>query len=138
VKIDAKGLAIIILVLCLAVLLAYQFGVNQSQRGSTEPTTASVPATSPDVNPGTPGAAATMPAGHPVTPDPNGPSFTHFRVGNRNVKGMVAVKDAVWVGTSGGAIRYDLKSENYEHYDVNNGSLLSNGVFSNANPILLS
>jgi len=129
VKIDAKGLAIIILVICIAVLLSYQFGVSQSQKGAE--TQAAAPQSTQQgttAGSGTPGA---MPANHPpaASADPDAPSFTHFRVGNRNVKGMVAVKDAVWVGTSGGAIRYDLKTENFEHYDVNNGSLLSNGVF---------
>jgi len=128
VKIDAKGLAIIILVMCIAVLLAYQFGISQSQQQSTatapsSETTAKAPAT-----PMPSAGGGAMPANHPPA-DPNGPSFTHFQVGNRNVKGMVAVKDAVWVGTSGGAIRYDLKTDQYDRYDVSNGSLLSNGVF---------
>lgn len=56
-------------------------------------------------------------------------NFTHFRVGNRNVKGMAADGDRVWVGTSGGVIRYDLKTDNYKLFDINNGSLISNGVF---------
>ncbi|OUS27991.1 regulator [Thalassotalea sp. 42_200_T64] len=34
----------------------------------------------------------------------------------------------MWVGTSGGAIRYDLTTEDYRHFDVRNG-LLANGVF---------
>ena len=127
-KIDAKGLAIIVLVLGAAVVAAYQMGASQSQK---EPV-AEAPAanTTAQSTAGTTAPASTggMPANHPPA-DPNTPSFTHFRVGNRNVKGMVAVKDAVWVGTSGGAIRYDLKTDNYDHYDVNNGSLLSNGVF---------
>jgi len=130
VKIDAKGLAIIVLVIGAAVVAAYQMGVSQSQKEST----AQAPSTDVAANP--PGSQApaagtgSMPANHPPSVvDPNAPNFTHFRVGNRNVKGMVAVKDAVWVGTSGGAIRYDLIKEDYEHYDVNNGSLLSNGVF---------
>jgi len=130
VKIDAKGLAIIILVMCIAVLLAYQFGVSQSQNESTAkaPTPSPAAVAKSDDAPMTSAGGGAMPANHPPA-DPNGPSFTHFRVGNRNVKGMVAVKDAVWVGTSGGAIRYDLKTDNYDRYDVSNGSLLSNGVF---------
>jgi len=55
--------------------------------------------------------------------------FAHFRVCNRNVKGMFADGDDVWVGTSGGVIRYDLKSNDYKLYDVKNKSLISNGVF---------
>lgn len=132
-KIDAKILAIVVLVLGAVVVGAYQMGVSQSQKESsaqapasdTAAPTAAAPAGS---GPATTGAGS-MPANHPPAADPNAPSFTHFRVGNRNVKGMVAVKDAVWVGTSGGAIRYDLKADDYKLYDVNNGSLLSNGVF---------
>ncbi len=55
--------------------------------------------------------------------------FSHFRVGNRNVKGMFADGNDVWVGTSGGVIRYDLNSNDYKLYDVKNKSLISNGVF---------
>ncbi|MDH5258228.1 MAG: regulator, partial [Gammaproteobacteria bacterium] len=55
--------------------------------------------------------------------------FSHFRVGNRNVKGMLADGDLMWVGTSGGVIRYELKTDNYRLFDVSTGSLLSNGVF---------
>lgn len=126
-NINAKSLAIIVLVMGAAVIAAYQMGASKSEK---ETTTAQAPATTPEqpAASAAPASSGSMPAAHPPT-DPNAPSFTHFRVGNRNVKGMVAVQDAVWVGTSGGAIRYDLKSEDYKLYDVNSGSLISNGVF---------
>ena len=54
--------------------------------------------------------------------------FTHFRVGNKNVKRLFADGDVVWVGTSGGAVRYDTRSDAYKLYDTTSG-LLSNGVF---------
>ena len=54
--------------------------------------------------------------------------FTHFRVGNRNVKAMLADGDVMWVGTSGGVIRYDTVIDDYRVFDVRSG-LLSNGVF---------
>ncbi len=54
--------------------------------------------------------------------------FTHFRVGNKNVKRLFADGDEVWVGTSGGAVRYDTRSDGYKLYDTASG-LLSNGVF---------
>lgn len=54
--------------------------------------------------------------------------FTHFRVGNKNVKRIFADGDVVWVGTSGGAIRYDTRTDEYKLYDVKSG-LLSNGIF---------
>jgi ligand-binding sensor domain-containing protein len=55
-------------------------------------------------------------------------NFTHFRVGNRNVKSVFAETDKVWVGTSGGVIRYLPDSDEYRLFDVRNG-LLANGVF---------
>ncbi|HSW52379.1 MAG TPA: two-component regulator propeller domain-containing protein [Sulfuricaulis sp.] len=54
--------------------------------------------------------------------------FSHFRVGGRNVKSMLADGDVVWVGTSGGVIRYDTRDDQYQLYDIKSG-LLANGVF---------
>jgi ligand-binding sensor domain-containing protein len=54
--------------------------------------------------------------------------FTHFRVGNKNVKRLFVDGDFVWVGTSGGVVRYDTRSDDYKLFDVKSG-LLSNGVF---------
>jgi hypothetical protein len=55
-------------------------------------------------------------------------AFTHFRVGNKNVKSIYADGKVMWVGTSGGVIRYDTATDDYKLYDARNG-LLSNGVF---------
>lgn len=54
--------------------------------------------------------------------------FTHFRVGNKNVKRIYVDGDTVWVGTSGGAVRYDTRTDEYKLFDTKSG-LLSNGVF---------
>src|SRR5581483_1680931 len=62
-----------------------------------------------------------------VHPDPT-QWFTHFRVGSKNVKSILADGSIVWVGTSGGVIRYDTSTDNYKLYDTRDG-LLSNGVF---------
>ena len=59
--------------------------------------------------------------------DPSKP-FTHFRVGNRNVKSMFLEGNLLWVGTSGGLVRYDTKTEDFKLYDIQSG-LLSNGIF---------
>ena len=81
-------------------------------------------------------AAASTPEGHPATAeqregkvgaDPT-QKFTHFRVGNKNVKRIFVDGDTVWVGTSGGAVRYDTRTDEYKLFDVKSG-LLSNGVF---------
>ncbi len=54
--------------------------------------------------------------------------FTHFRVGQRNVKRILADGDIMWVGTSGGVIRYDINTDDYKLYNSRNG-LLANGIF---------
>ena len=95
--------------------------------------------------PGAPAAKAAIPPGHPpaeqaaaastgdqhregkVQVDPSH-AFTHFRVGNKNVKSIFADGKVMWVGTSGGVIRYDTTTDDYKLYDARNG-LLSNGVF---------
>lgn len=62
-----------------------------------------------------------------VTVDPAA-KFTHFRVGNKNVKSIYLEGSVVWVGTSGGVVRYDTKDDSFKLYDARNG-LLSNGMF---------
>ncbi len=54
--------------------------------------------------------------------------FTHFRVGNKNVKRIFADGKIMWIGTSGGVIRYDTSTDDYKLFDVRSG-LLSNGIF---------
>lgn len=62
-----------------------------------------------------------------VTVDPAA-RFTHFRVGNKNVKSIYIDGSVVWVGTSGGVVRYDTRDDSFKLYDARNG-LLSNGMF---------
>jgi len=54
--------------------------------------------------------------------------FTHYRVGDRNVKAIYADGKVIWIGTSGGIIRYDTRDDSFKVYDAGNG-LLSNGAF---------
>jgi ligand-binding sensor domain-containing protein len=49
-------------------------------------------------------------------------------VGNSNVKAILADGNIVWIGTSGGVIRYDTVKDEHRLFDVRSG-LLSNGVF---------
>ncbi|WP_253261879.1 hypothetical protein [Ramlibacter montanisoli] len=42
----------------------------------------------------------------------------HFRVGQRNVKDIFTEGNVVWVGTSGGVIRYDTKTDDYKLFDT--------------------
>ncbi|MEO5374160.1 MAG: regulator [Alphaproteobacteria bacterium] len=70
--------------------------------------------------------------GHPPAVPTDAPppprDFDHFRLGNRNVKAMVADDDAMWIGSSGGVIRYTISKDSHLIYD-NKSGLLSNGVF---------
>ena len=78
---------------------------------------------------------APLPAGHPprVTEEDyqtgsSGTRFAHFRVGNSNVKALLVDGSVLWVGTSGGVIRYDTQKDEHRLFDVRAG-LLSNGIF---------
>jgi len=117
---------------------AYQLG-RSNGGASTSVAAAAAPAAlaaAPAV-PATPAASGAMPSGHPapaepqregkLAPDPS-QKFTHFRVGNKNVKRLFVDGDTVWVGTSGGAVRYDTRTDEYKLFDTKSG-LLSNGVF---------
>lgn len=130
-NISTKGLAILVVIAGGAVVAAYNIGTKQAQQPQVvESKSTTQQASTPASQSLLPEGGSSMPEGHPPAGSAgSGARFTHFRVGNRNVKGMFADGDEVWVGTSGGAIRYSLKSEDYKLYDVNNGSLISNGVF---------
>lgn len=69
--------------------------------------------------------SATGTAGAPKGADQD---YTHFRVGNKNVKALFAEGSVLWVGTSGGVIRYDTAKDDFRLYDAKSG-LLSNGIF---------
>ena len=86
-----------------------------------------------------PAAAGQLPPGTPHPPLPPAvregkvsvdpaAKFTHFRVGNKNVKSLYTDRGVVWVGTSGGVVRYDTKDDSFKLFDTKNG-LLSNGMF---------
>src|SRR3972149_4503450 len=47
-----------------------------------------------------------------VQVDPNA-KFTHFQVGNSNVKSIFIDGKIAWVGTSGGVVRYDTSTDEY-------------------------
>jgi len=106
---------------------AYFFGV---QKGMERPIAAEDPAVA---------EKSGLPAGHPpadtaegslavatgVNPDAH---FTHFRVGQNNVKNILPDGNLMWVGTSGGVIRYDVDKDSYRLFDTRSG-LLANGIF---------
>jgi len=123
VNINTKALAALLILVGGAIVAAYTIGMKQGGKPATAQS--SMDSTEVSVE-----QAQQQPKNLFPNDQANAEArFTHFRVGNRNVKGMVADGNEVWVGTSGGAIRYDLNKENYKLYDVKNGSLISNGVF---------
>ncbi len=157
-NLNAKTLTAFIAVAAVAVAAGYYAGTRQASQEPPTASTAAPPAgTSPrapaahppvdtDVHSTLqPGSASLLP-GHPAVPgadtglppesgrahidsqaDPDA-KFTHFRVGERNVKQILADGDVMWVGTSGGVIRYNIKTDEYKLYD-NRSGLLANGIF---------
>jgi ligand-binding sensor domain-containing protein len=63
-----------------------------------------------------------------ATEDPKS-KFTHFRVGNSNVKSIYIDGKDVWIGTSGGVIRYNTATDDFRFFDQKDG-LLSKGIFN--------
>lgn len=56
-------------------------------------------------------------------------AYTHFRVGERNVKRILIDGARVWVATSGGVIRYEPASDDYRLYDLRSGLKSGNAIF---------
>lgn len=129
-KFDHKTWALLIVLAGVFVVGGYLFGVNQARRAASPAATPQAAAPLGEVDP-----AAPLPAGHPSVP-PGGPGagagnrrFTHFRVGNRNVKGLMVEGDLAWIGTSGGVIRYDASTDSHKIFDNQVPGILSNGIF---------
>jgi len=119
--------------LSLAALAIISLGVapiSKAGEGTTPPLIAQTAPVHPPV--------AGMPQHPAIAPSPQeregkvavdpAAKFTHFRVGNKNVKSIYADGKVVWVGTSGGVVRYDTRDDSFKLYDARNG-LLSNGMF---------
>ena len=104
---------------------AYQLGRSNAAANAT---TLSAQAASPAANLSTAANPPPAPQREGKVGSDATQKFTHFRVGNKNVKRIFADGDTVWVGTSGGAVRYDTRSDDYKLFDTKSG-LLSNGVF---------
>lgn len=138
-KLDHKGWAIIIVLLGVVVAVSYSVGRQQSAALST----------AQNIDAGVLKPGTELPSNHPplsvaaLPPPPpplsgvavpvaenNGLSkFTHFRVGNRNVKGLFIDGNYAWMGTSGGVIRYDINNDSHTTFDNKTDGLLSNGIF---------
>ncbi|OGT22264.1 MAG: regulator [Gammaproteobacteria bacterium RBG_16_57_12] len=117
----------LVLVVGAVVVGAYFLGTKQAGQPVPVATVAQQqPATSPSAMPPAPvaGPSTPVPQGHPSLD-----RFTHFQVGNSNVKAMLADGDTVWIGTSGGVVRYNLGNDEHKVYNVGTGNLLANGIF---------
>lgn len=115
----------VVIVVGVAALVAGAFVLGNKTGKSQPPSPAAAPAV----------AVQVLPLGAPDLPNEgklglaNNPAkFAQFRVGNKNVKSMFVDGNVVWVGTSGGVVRYDTKTDVYRVFDNRNG-LLSNGIF---------
>lgn len=124
-ELNHRTLALLLAGIGVAVAGAYGLGKQSVKQETVQP--AAVPAGHPQMS-----AVGDAMAGEQVTEgkavENEDARFTHFRVGNKNVKAMLAEGKVMWVGTSGGVIRYDTESDAFKLFDVRNG-LLSNGVF---------
>jgi ligand-binding sensor domain-containing protein len=120
-NVGTRSLGLIVVSLIALVAIAYGVGRGQRENAAPAPARAQMPSNHPKVEETAPQREGK------VAVDPNA-KFTHFRVGNRNVKSIYADGAVMWVGTSGGLIRYDTRADQYKLYDVKSG-LLSNGVF---------
>ncbi len=137
-KINTKTLAVMVLAVTGLVIAGYMIGKQSGSKiaqeaGKQVSTQAIVPKPATTTPPAEqhPAQLKSHAAGSQsegVTPINKDEKFTHFRVGNRNVKDILSDGETVWVGFSGGVIRYDITTGNYKLYDTRNG-LMSNGVF---------
>jgi ligand-binding sensor domain-containing protein len=138
-----KSIAVLVIAMGGVVAGAYMLGkganpaapVAQAPAGSVAAALGAAQAAPP-----APAGNIQAPAGHPPVAEGGAPAtegkvktdpaakFVHFRVGQRNVKDILTEGNIVWVGTSGGVIRYDTKTDEYKLIDTRAG-LLSNGVF---------
>ncbi|MCF6235004.1 MAG: regulator [Gammaproteobacteria bacterium] len=116
-KQETKIFVLVIFVTFLLMIGAYCVGKSKVEPPATVADKVSI-STSHDV------ASKSEPAAHPEKNQ-----FTQFEVGNSNVKTILVDGDVVWIGTSGGVIRYDTSNDSYKIFDNKIEGLLSNGIF---------
>ena len=149
-NLSSRTLIAFVAVATVAVAAGYYAGTRKASQSPPVAETVQAPGAHPpitdNVHGTVPAASATLLPGHPTAAgagqalppesgrahlntefDPDA-KFTHFRVGQRNVKQILADGDTMWVGTSGGVIRYNAQTDDYKLYD-NRSGLIANGIF---------
>jgi ligand-binding sensor domain-containing protein len=109
---------------------AYMLGRQSaiSTAGASTATKPALPGAHPPIADGKADAKAAEPQREGRVEVDKNRQFVHFRVGNKNVKRIHVDGDVVWVGTSGGLIRYNNRTDEFKLFDTKSG-LLSNGIF---------
>jgi ligand-binding sensor domain-containing protein len=118
-----KASALAVIAGAVAIAGAYTLGQQQGVNKPSAPVASAPHAAVPTQSAG----AETQMREGKVGVDPT-EKFTHFRVGNKNVKKIFVEDGVVWVATSGGVIRYNTRSDEFKLFDNQTG-LLSNGMF---------
>jgi len=142
VKLDHKGWAVLVIVLGVVVAGSYTLGRKQgTPPAESTSTDAGVlapgtqlpgdhpPLSSAAMPPPPPMSGVAVPSAMPPAVGNGAAKFTHFRVGNRNVKGLFIDGPYAWIGTSGGVIRYDINNDIHKTFDNKVDGLISNGIF---------
>jgi ligand-binding sensor domain-containing protein len=145
-QVGFRSLNVRLVVAAVALAVGYTLGVKKSDSVAVVPNAKPSGATSPVPSAQVQQQKPALPANHPSSAQmaasgasevveregkvevPRDVKFVHFRVGNRNVKDILCDEKTIWVGTSGGVIRYDTTTDKFRLFDTKNG-LLSNGIF---------
>ncbi len=133
-KINYGFIAVLIVIMAAVAGGAYTLGTQHAAQDQADEQIASADSSKQTASPIR--AGTRMPANHPSLPyggnDMAGASnikFTRYRVGRLNIKGIYADGRDVWVGTSGGLIRYNTQTNDFKVFNNKTPGILSNGVF---------
>jgi len=139
-KLDARVAGLLLIAAGVMTAGAY-VAFDASQRDRAVPSPAAPKTTS--AQPSLPASHPRLPPSHPPLADARPPrgaivregkmaaaparAVSHFRIGNHIARTIYADGGVMWVGTSGGMVRYDTASREFKIFDASNG-LRSSGV----------
>ena len=112
-----KTLGIVVAVAAVVGALAYNMGAKQSAEPAAVPVSAAPPSAPVAAPPAPMAAPSSMAQPHSAMPAGHGSyeRFTHFNVGNRNVKSIYTDGDIAWIGSSGGVIEYNTRTDQHTY-----------------------